>query len=108
MSVMTDQANPLAAVREQLALIRQRADSDALYEIERAHERHPGLSEHELQRLIADACRPHRAKETEALRRLTEGLSAQARDQLFNETLDTHFLPPGLAQKIPPSLAGVL
>jgi hypothetical protein len=108
MSVVTNQADELTAVREQIAIIRQRADSEALYEFERVHEWHRDLSEHGLQRLIANRCRPHRVRESEALHKLTERLSPQAREQLFNETLDTHFLPPQLAQKIPPSLIGVL
>jgi hypothetical protein len=108
MSVVTNQADELSAVREQIAIVRHRADREALYEIERVHERHRGLGEHKLQRLIANACRPHRVRESEALHELTRGLSLQAREQLFNETLDTHFLPPQLAQKIPPSLVSVL
>jgi hypothetical protein len=108
MSVVTNQADELMAIREEIAIVRRRADSEALYEIGRVHEQHRDLSEHKLQRLITNACRPHRVRESEALHELTRRLSSQAREQLFNETLDTHFLPPQLAQKIPPSLVSVL
>jgi hypothetical protein len=98
----------LAAVREEYSRIRHAADSAARFEIERVRERHPAASEPELQRIVADACRPFRARESADLGRLAAAIGEAGREQLFKETLDTHFMPPKLAERVPRELAGVL
>ena len=98
----------LAAVWAHYSQIRHAADSAVRFEIERVRERHPAASEPELQRIVANACRPFRNDESAALARLAESLSAEARELLFKETLDTHFMPRRIAEKVPPALAGVL
>ncbi|MGP6156426.1 MAG: hypothetical protein ACLPYS_02660 [Vulcanimicrobiaceae bacterium] len=101
-------SDPLANLREQYAQIRHAADSAVRFEIERVRERHPYASEPELQRIVASACRPYRAKESAALQQLVAKLDECARELLFKETLDTHFMPRQVAERVPAELAGVL
>jgi hypothetical protein len=98
----------LAGVRERYSQIRHAADSSVRFEIERVRERHPDSSEPELQRIVAHACRPFRAREDAELQQLAAALSEEARDLLFKETLDTHFMPRQVAERVPAALAGVL
>ena len=76
-----------------LAWIRRHADDRCEHEIKTLGEQLDDLPEPERKRIIAKACRPHRAVEAALTRRLASRLDRQTRVEVFNRTLDPHFAP---------------
>jgi hypothetical protein len=88
----THAGRDMATVRQQLADIREVADSAVQHAINRIELAFPDVLEHEKRRLVAIAVRPHREREAAAMRALVSELSDRQRRALFDETLDPRLL----------------
>lgn len=84
-----------------LSWIRRRADDRCEHEIVLINRACDDLSQHDRERLIAKACRPHRSVEAALTRRLAARLDEATRREVFDRTLDPHFLPAPLEKAVP-------
>lgn len=85
--------NDLTRALTDLSWIRRRADGRCEREISTVGQAYDGLPRPQRERLIAKACKPHRAVEAALARRLAARLDQATRRAVFDRTLDPDFLP---------------
>jgi hypothetical protein len=88
-----DQAShdPLEQALSDLAWIRRHADDRCEHELHAVGRAYEDFPASERERMIAKACKPHRAVEEALTRQLADRLDSQTRREVFKRTLDPQF-----------------